>query len=121
MFLKLWGERHRLPILQLRLLELGQPQSGINSNLSANITDAHDRGKIWMQPVSVQDARPSQAIYDEANNSENLRVTWNAAIKGADWVQIPTWNDYSENARDFTIHTHWMGSTQHQFLLSDPL
>ena len=60
--------------------------------------DAHTRGKIWMQPVSIQDERPYASIYDEANNSENLRVTWTGAIAAADWVQIPTWNDYSEGA-----------------------
>jgi hypothetical protein len=86
----------------------GNRNPASNSNLSTNITDAHDRGKIWMQPVSVQDARPSKAIYDEANNSENLRVTWNAAIRGADWVQIPTWNDYSENAQiSPSTHIGW--------------
>lgn len=67
-----------------------------NASLNANITDAHAMGKIWMQPVSAQDARPNQGIYDEANNTENLRVTWQAAIGGADWVQLTTWNDYSE-------------------------
>ena len=67
-----------------------------NSNLAANMADARSRGKIWMQAVSVQDARPRYGVFDEANNSENLRVTWNAAISGADWVQIPTWNDYTE-------------------------
>jgi hypothetical protein len=67
-------------------------------SLGGSITDAHGRGKIWMQPVSVQDERPRSAVYDEAGNSENLRVTWAAALAGADWVQIPTWNDYSEGA-----------------------
>ena len=86
----------------------GNRNPASNSNLSANITDAHHRGKIWMQPVSLQDTRPNQAIYDEANNSENLRVTWNAAIRGADWVQIPTWNDYSENAQiSPSTHIGW--------------
>jgi hypothetical protein len=76
----------------------GDRSPASNSSLAGNITDAHNRGKIWMQPVSVQDERPSQGIYDEANNTENLRITWNAALGGADWVQIPTWNDYSESA-----------------------
>ncbi len=69
-----------------------------NGNIASAITDAHGRNKIWMQPVSIQDERPRSKIYDEANNSENLRVTWNGAVAGADWVQIPTWNDYSEGA-----------------------
>ncbi len=49
-----------------------------------------------MQAVSAQDARPTQQIYWEANNTENLRYTWNSAIAGADWVQMATWNDYGE-------------------------
>ncbi|WP_256863000.1 endo-1,3-alpha-glucanase family glycosylhydrolase [Microbispora sp. GKU 823] len=71
-----------------------------NSGLTANIDRAHDMGKIWMQPVSVQDERPNQGIYDEAANTENLRATWKGAIDGeADWVQLVTWNDYSENTQ----------------------
>jgi hypothetical protein len=78
----------------------GQRSPARNQNLATNINDAHARGKIWMQPVSLQDTRPAQAIYDEANNTENLRLTWTSTIDyGADWVQIPTWNDYSENAQ----------------------
>ncbi|WP_262386877.1 glycoside hydrolase family 71 protein [Streptomyces sp. TRM49041] len=58
---------------------------------------AHDMGKIWMQPVSVQDARPNQGTYHEAGNTATLRATWTRAIEGeADWVQLTTWNDYSE-------------------------
>ncbi|QFY11104.1 DNRLRE domain-containing protein [Nonomuraea phyllanthi] len=71
-----------------------------NSSLTTNIGRAHDMGKIWMQPVSVQDERPNQGIYDEAGNTENLRLTWKGAIDGgAEWVQLTTWNDYSENTQ----------------------
>jgi hypothetical protein len=56
-------------------------------------------GMKWMQPVSVQDSRPNTGIYDEAENTTNLRNTWQIARSSAsDWVQIPTWNDYTENA-----------------------
>ncbi len=56
-------------------------------------------GDMWMQPVSVQDSRPRSGVFDEAQNSQNLRNTWKIARKsGARWVQIPTWNDYTENA-----------------------
>ncbi|CAL9610833.1 hypothetical protein SUDANB99_05596 [Streptomyces sp. enrichment culture] len=59
---------------------------------------AHRLGKLWMQPVAVQDARPSQGVYDEAGNTATLRATWHRAIAGgADWVQLTTWNDYSES------------------------
>lgn len=61
---------------------------------------AHGLDKKWMQPVAVQDARPNQAIYDEAGNTALLRTTWQHAIQdGADWVQLTTWNDYSETSQ----------------------
>lgn len=80
-----------------------------NSNLGANIKDAHARGKIWMQPVSLQDERPNQAIYDESQNTDNYRITWKAATDfGAEWIQIPTWNDYSEGTEIApSTHTGW--------------
>ncbi|SDK58967.1 endo-1,3-alpha-glucanase family glycosylhydrolase [Nonomuraea jiangxiensis] len=78
----------------------GNRNPAANASLGANIDRAHDLGKIWMQPVSVQDERPNQGIFDEAGNTENLRATWKGAIDGAaDWVQLTTWNDYSENTQ----------------------
>lgn len=71
-----------------------------NSALTTNIDRAHGLDKIWMQPVSIQDERPNQGVFDEAGNTENLRATWKGAIDGkADWVQLTTWNDYSENTQ----------------------
>ncbi|MFF3619584.1 endo-1,3-alpha-glucanase family glycosylhydrolase [Streptomyces sp. NPDC002467] len=65
-----------------------------------DVRRAHDMGKVWMQPVSVQDARPNQGVYDEAGNTATLRATWTRAIEdGADWVQLTTWNDYSEGSQ----------------------
>ena len=59
---------------------------------------AHKLGKIWMQPVAVQDVRPNQKLYDEAANTGTLRESWAKVFReGADWVLLPTWNDYSEN------------------------
>ncbi len=71
--------------------------------------DAHRRGKLWMQPVSVQDERPYTGVYDEAGNTENLRLTWQAAIDNrAEWVQIMTWNDYSEGTTIApSVHHGW--------------
>jgi hypothetical protein len=81
------------------LSDWGYRNPAKNQQLSVNIADAHRRGKIWMQAVSAQDERPYASTYDEADNTENLRTTWDAAIGGADWVQIPTWNDYSEDTQ----------------------
>ncbi|MFD5506654.1 glycoside hydrolase family 71 protein [Streptomyces sp. NPDC127051] len=65
-----------------------------------DVQRVHGMGKIWMQPVSVQDARPNQGVYDEAGNTATLRSTWTHAIDdGADWVQLTTWNDYSEGSQ----------------------
>lgn len=67
-----------------------------NADAGKYLADARARGKLWMQPVSLQDSRPAQGVYDEANNTENLRRTWDVALSGADWVQLVTWNDYAE-------------------------
>ncbi|MGW4799235.1 endo-1,3-alpha-glucanase family glycosylhydrolase, partial [Nonomuraea sp. NPDC004297] len=78
----------------------GSRSPAANANLPATITAVHGLGKIWMQPVSVQDERPNQGVFDEAANTENLRASWKGAIDGkADWVQLTTWNDYSENTQ----------------------
>ena len=58
----------------------------------------HQFVPVWMAPVSPQDFRPYSFEYWEAGNSENFRVMWENAIQGgADWVQLITWNDYSEH------------------------
>jgi hypothetical protein len=58
---------------------------------------AHKYVGVWMMPVAPQDARPKDLIYWEALNSTTYRSLWGAAIDGgADWVQVVTWNDYSE-------------------------
>jgi hypothetical protein len=63
----------------------------------APIKRARALNQLWMQPVSMQDYRPVQKIYDEAENTTNLRNTWQIAINGdADWVQLITWNDFGE-------------------------
>lgn len=59
---------------------------------------AHDLGVKWMAGVAIQDARPNQGVYAEANNTENFRTNWSRAISdSADLVQLVTWNDYSES------------------------
>lgn len=75
----------------------GSRNPAASQSAETNVEQAHAMGKLWMAPVAVQDERPNQGIYDEAANTETLRTTWDAAIDGgAEWVQIPTWNDYSE-------------------------
>ena len=87
----------------------GYRSTAANASLTPRIADAHARGKIWMQPVSLQDTRPRSLVYDEASNSENFRLTWGSAISGgADWIQIPTWNDYAEGTQlSPSVATGW--------------
>ncbi|MCY1063551.1 glycoside hydrolase family 71 protein [Nannocystis sp. RBIL2] len=62
-----------------------------------NAAQAHALGVQWMSPVRPQDSRPKDLIYSEAGNTQLLRLLWDAAVAGdADWVQLVTWNDYSE-------------------------
>ncbi|EFA78284.1 conserved hypothetical protein [Heterostelium album PN500] len=57
----------------------------------------HNNGKKYMSPVMSQNHRPKSYKFWEANNSGAIRAMWNSAIvSGAEWIQIITWNDYSE-------------------------
>lgn len=73
---------------------------------------AHNAGKVYMHPATIQDTRPRNVLYDEACNSEALRATWNKAInQGADFIQMVTWSDFSEAPQ--------APSTQHGFCVLD--
>jgi hypothetical protein len=61
---------------------------------------AHALGKKWMAPVAPQDERPREQNYAEASNTGLLRAMWaRADADRADYVQIVTWNDYSESTQ----------------------
>jgi hypothetical protein len=56
--------------------------------------------KVFMMPVDPQQFRPKNFAFWEAGNSGSFRMGWNSAIAGnADWVQLVTWNDYSESSQ----------------------
>lgn len=77
-------------------MEYGAP--ALQDSLPSKIATAHGAGVKFMASLSPQDSRPKEGNYYEAENSENLRRGWTKAIDGgADWVQLMTWNDYSEN------------------------
>jgi hypothetical protein len=58
----------------------------------------HRLGKLWMQPVSFQDARPRSATFEESDNGATNRLSWQLANQQrAEWVQLITWNDYAES------------------------
>jgi hypothetical protein len=55
--------------------------------------------KIFMMPVDPQQYRPKDFVYWEAGNSAAFRDAWNSSIQGdADWIQLVTWNDFSETS-----------------------
>jgi hypothetical protein len=57
----------------------------------------HSRGEKFMFPIQGQSIRIKSNKFDEAHGSQALREAWNRAISdGADYVQLVTWNDYSE-------------------------
>jgi hypothetical protein len=56
-------------------------------------------GKIFMMPVDPQQYRPKDFSFWEAGNSAAFRGAWTGSIQGdADWVQLVTWNDFSESS-----------------------
>ncbi|HEX3951499.1 MAG TPA: glycoside hydrolase family 71 protein [Steroidobacteraceae bacterium] len=55
-------------------------------------------GKIFMTPVDPQQYRPKNFVYWEAGNSSAYRDAWLGSIQGdSDWIQLVTWNDFSES------------------------
>jgi hypothetical protein len=57
-------------------------------------------GKMFMMPINLQQYRPKNFTYWEAGNSASFRNSWMSAINGdADWVQLVTWNDFSESSQ----------------------
>jgi hypothetical protein len=86
-----WGSRNPL---------WNNPTSTTSTSPIGRADKIQALGKKWMQSVSVQDERPRSYIYDEAENTTNLRNSWQIAIKsGADHVQLTTWNDYVEGSQ----------------------
>lgn len=65
------------------------------------IDNAHARGVGFMPAISLQDNRPKEGLFDEANNTGNLRSTFQIAIEGATdprdiAAHVITANDYAE-------------------------
>lgn len=83
--------------ISLGFSDWGERSPGVNRAWRDAPAQARAWGMKWMATVSPQDARAKDLLYWEAGNSENYRVMWDNAIAGgADWVQVVTWNDYSE-------------------------
>lgn len=85
----------------------GERDPGVVTNGTDHAARAHELGKLWMQPVSIQDVRPNSGMFEEAGNTENLRATWDQAIsQDADLVLLVTWNDYSEGTQFAPSRNH---------------
>ena len=79
----------------------GTATGGASSSMIGDPDIVHSEyKKIFMMPVDPQQFRPKSFTYWEAGNSASLRGGWMSSIHGgADWVQIVTWNDFSESSQ----------------------
>ncbi len=69
----------------------------IQSRAGNNGTAVHNRGEKYLFPIQGQSIRIYSNKFDEAHGTAALRAAWSRAISdGADYVQLVTWNDYSE-------------------------
>lgn len=76
------------------------PLSSEAAGIRAAVVASHAMGKHYMAGVPTQGYRPKDFVYWESHGSEAFRSSWAAAIdSGADWVQLTTWNDYSESTQ----------------------
>ncbi len=83
-----WGSRNP---------QWNPPNATYSTSPRGRVAAVHAMGKMWMQPVSVQDERPNQGVFEEPLNTQNMRDTWQIARdSSAEWVLLPTWNDYTE-------------------------
>ncbi|WP_404473145.1 endo-1,3-alpha-glucanase family glycosylhydrolase [Microbacterium aerolatum] len=78
----------------------GERNPRVINNLPVYDDRAEEYGKDWMEPVAPQDMRPRLGAYAEAGNTEALRAGWAKAIRDdVEYVQMVTWNDYSESTQ----------------------
>ncbi|WP_336646048.1 endo-1,3-alpha-glucanase family glycosylhydrolase [Microbacterium sp. USHLN186] len=64
-------------------------------------------GKTWMEPIAVQDVRFNASRWAESNNTAAVRAQWKRAIEeNVDYVQLVTWNDYSESTQIAPSQAH---------------
>jgi len=74
------------------------PNSIVGGSMEKAGASAKALTRCWMQPIAPQDARPKSFSFAEASNTAMFRDSWMQAIKSsADYVQLITWNDYSES------------------------
>jgi len=78
----------------------GSATAAVSDEMEGDSAVAHKEfDKIFMMPADPQQFRPKGFQYWEAGNSAAFRAAWSASITGdADWVQLVTWNDFSESS-----------------------
>lgn len=74
------------------------PREGAAIADAASLT--HKANKFFMAGISGQDYRPKDYVFWESEGSLAYRDSWMGAIaRNADWVQLTTWNDFSESTQ----------------------
>jgi Glycosyl hydrolase family 71 len=79
----------------------GGATSAVSDEMEGDSVLVHKEfDKIFMMPADPQQFRPKNYLFWEAGNSAAFRAAWSASITGdADWVQLVTWNDFSESSQ----------------------
>jgi hypothetical protein len=86
--------------------ESNATDSGPNTP-KARIGEIQSLGVKWINPVSLQDSRPKAGRFVEAQNTQNLRNTWDITMGGgADRAQLATWNDLPEHSSLLPSQAH---------------
>jgi hypothetical protein len=100
-FLGWGGQASRFASISYGFGDWGTATPSVSDRMKADPEVAHDSyGKIFMMPVDPQQYRPKESTYWEAGNSAAFRNAWTSSINGnADWVQLVTWNDFSESSQ----------------------
>lgn len=76
----------------------GTPLPGQNNRVAADSETLHAAHKTNMAGISGQGYRPKSFLFWESEGSLAYRNSWlNAISGGADWIQLTTWNDFSES------------------------
>ncbi len=78
----------------------GTPDVNQDKTLTQDSAAVHRTGKLFMAGLAPQGYRPKETRYWESLGSLAYRNAWQGAIGGqAEWVQLTTWNDFSESTQ----------------------
>jgi hypothetical protein len=111
------------------------PQSLAEDGLADRVYTLRSGHLALMVPVVSQDVRPKSSVLWEAENTRLFRDGWRRAIdENAQFVQLITWNDYSETTEispssgtQFVLfdlagfYTQWLKTGQMPRIVSDAI